>query len=339
MVEAAKDWPDFTRATLLVGVDDDGNPVGVYVDSEGNLSALLKGETAAEALKAIRVDNDGQLIIIPRGKTGNYLDVDTSGFLTAVLKGAFAGALHTIAVDVNGRIEAFVLDSESQWGSVIRVGNSELAARLGGAVAFDWRGQVYYVHDFSDGKGGLYCTTSGAGASAVIDSEFKMRGGFSLKLTGGSDSSRYAKAQGIVGRNPSSRLGFLVAVSSWAETTDIILRARPTTTRYIGVLRYNWGFQRLSYLDGAGVYQTIGTVNCQVYPYVFNSFKVVIDVSTFKYVRALVNDTEFDLSTYDLETDAAGYPGTCEYEILTTSRSGENDYNHIDHIVLTVNEP
>ena len=41
MVNPAQDWPDFTRATLLVGVDSSGNPVGVLVDSDGNLSALI----------------------------------------------------------------------------------------------------------------------------------------------------------------------------------------------------------------------------------------------------------------------------------------------------------
>ena len=295
MVNPAQDWPDFTRAMLLVGVDAAGDPVGVLVDGDGNLNAILKGQGAA--------------------------------------------GLQTIAVDAAGRLEVFVLDNEDQWGSILKIGNAELAARLGSTSVFDWRGHVFYSHDFADGKGAFYCTTSGTGASAVIESDYHMRGGFALKLTGGSDTNKYAKAQGIVGRNPSDRLGFLVAVSSYADSTDIVLRARPVGTRYIGALRYDWGGQKLYYLGDDAGYHSLGTVNCQNFPYVFNSFKLVIDVSTGKYVRALVNDTEFDLSLLDLESDVAGWPGTCEFEIVTYSRVANNDYNYIDHVIVTVDEP
>lgn len=338
MVGSPGDLPDWTNAILLQGVDGDGNPVSVLLDATGQLYAVLRGIDGSGDPQSVKVDSDGQLYTVLQGASGNAVAVDDDGYISAVLKGSRLGVLTTISVDGDGRIQAFMLDDESQWGDVIKVGNAEMAARLGSPVVFDWRGQTFYVHDFSDGLGAFYCTLSGAGADYAIDPLYKMRGGYSLKLTGGSDSSQYAKAQGICGRNPSDRFGFLVSVSSYAQTTDIILRARPGDTRYIGVLRYKWGTWSLQYLGDDAAYHTIATVYCQNYPYVFNNFKLVIDVSTHKYVRALVNDTEFDLSAYDLESDGSGFPGTCEFEILTTSRVNENDYNYIDHVILTVNE-
>jgi len=147
------------------------------------------------------------------------------------------------------------------------------------------------------------------------------------------------RALGTCGLNPSDRLGFLVAVSGLVDTTDIFLRGRPSGTRWIGGLRYDWPGQKLYYFNDAGGWTLIDTVYVQTFPYIFNNFKVVIDTTTHKYVRAMVNHQSFDLSTIDLESDGIGWPGTCDFEIFVTSREDENDYNYVDHIILTVNEP
>ena len=60
MVASPPDWPDFTKAILLVGVDASGDPVGVLVDSAGNLNAILKGQ-GATGLETIELDGDGRL--------------------------------------------------------------------------------------------------------------------------------------------------------------------------------------------------------------------------------------------------------------------------------------
>jgi len=259
--------------------------------------------------------------------------------MAAILQGMGIGGLTTIAVDAQGRLQVFLLDDESQWGNKIVVGNAEMAARLGSADVYDWRGQVFYVHDFHDGYGSFYCTKDGTGAAFEITSDYKMRGGFSLKLTGGSVAEDWVRALGTCGLNPSTRIGFLVAMSGYTDTTDIFLRARPEATRWIGGLRYDWAGQKLYYFNDAGGWTLVDTVYVQSWPYIFNNFKVVIDTDTHKYVRALVNDQSFDLSTIDLESDVVGWPGTCTFEILVTSRVDENDIAYVDHTILTVNEP
>lgn len=338
MVNPAQDWPDFTRATLLVGVDAAGDPIGVLVDSDGNLSALLKGETALGALKALRVDDDGQMIMIPRGASGNYLNVDAAGYLTAVLKGSLAGALHTISVDVNGRIEAFILDSESQWAQTIKVGNSELAVRLGSPVSYDWRGQVFWMETFGNGKGSVKTMSNGAGAAISIDPEYSLSDGFSLKLMGGSDGGRFAMAYGYGGQSPSPRVGISVAIAGYAERTSISVRSKSDATRYAGKVRYEWATNYLYYQKSDGGYQLLATKYMYGSSSVFNRLKLVIDAAKHEYVRFLINDTNYNLAGGYLYSDAGGVDGTVEFEIETLSRSGANDYQLLDHIILTVNE-
>ena len=101
----SQDFPDFTRAVRLLGVDASGDLITVLVDSDGNLGAILKGTTAAEALRAVRVDDDGQVLAVLRGADDVDVAVDASGFLAALIKGIDgASALRTIAVDTSGQI-------------------------------------------------------------------------------------------------------------------------------------------------------------------------------------------------------------------------------------------
>jgi len=145
----AEDFPDFTRAVRLLGIDEAGDLVTVLVDSAGNLGAIVKGlapgdvltavavdasgriimvpygtttvsGTATvtqaakdrevqgadgETLRTLAVDDSGQLVMVPRGQSGNYMSVDASGFLSALVKGIDGGSvLRTIAVDTSGQI-------------------------------------------------------------------------------------------------------------------------------------------------------------------------------------------------------------------------------------------
>lgn len=280
---------------------------------------LLQGQNAAGDPVAILLEDDGQM--------------------AAILQGLGAGGLTTISVDAKGRLQVFVLDDESQWGHVNKVGNAELASRLGGVVAYDWRGQVVYVEDFSRGYGVYTITLDGTGAESAITGDYKVFGGMALRLTGGSDGDGYAWAKGVLPRSPSARLGFMVSVSSQCASTEIFLRARSGDIRYSGALRYLWGGNTLQYLGDDGDYHLVAIHPLQPHARMFNYLKFVIDTSTHKYVRALVGDTEYDLSAYDLDDDLGGYDGACEFEIKTTSEAAANESNYIDHTVLTVNEP
>lgn len=299
MVLAAKDWPDFTNATLLVGVDKDGNPLGVLVDGAGNLTAVLKG----------------------MGATG----------------------LQTIGVDSDGRIEVFLLDHESQWGDVLRVGNAEMAARLGAAKTWDWRGQQYWFTDFCQGTGNLLKDVQGTGAEISLSPDYWIRGGYSLKLVGGSDGSRYADAKFWIDHPPSNIVGLEIHVSGVPDLDYLEIRLRKYVDNnvYRARLRFNPGLvpDKMQIEDDAGDWQTVGNNFYGLNVEMFNHIKLVADFDTNKYVRALWGDTEVDLSAYSLYRVGAGYLNQMLAGVKIYSRDGENDSKYVDYVLVTVNEP
>ena len=112
------EFPDWLRGFVLVGQDgDDWRVVGV--DESGFLAAIIKGQIAGGDLSSIAVDADGQMIMVPRGSSGNYMSVDASGFLTAILKGQIEGAgLESIAVDADGQLIMVPRGSSGNYMSI-----------------------------------------------------------------------------------------------------------------------------------------------------------------------------------------------------------------------------
>ena len=77
----------------------------ITVDQETE-TREIQGEEPGVGLHTVSVDDQGQIIMVPRGSNDNYLDVDANGFLTTVMKGNDTGTLRTLAVDASGKILA-----------------------------------------------------------------------------------------------------------------------------------------------------------------------------------------------------------------------------------------
>lgn len=296
MVLAAKDWPDFTNATLLVGVDEDGNPLGVLVDGTGNLTAVLKG-------------------------------VGTEG-------------LQTIGVDAKGRIEVFILDREDQWGETIRIGTSELAARMGSLVTWDWRGNVYYSTDFSCGSGSLLKYMQGTGALIEVSPERWLRGGYSLKMIAGDANEDYARVHGILSHPPSNRMGLQVAWSSIGAVPEvrICIRRYIANRIYYAKLRWLYADATVSILKADGNWQSLGDWLCPVADEAFNYMKVVADFDDLEYVRVLAGATEYDVSAYAVRQDGFANLDAVYFEVDAISDGTADEGIYLDHVILTVNE-
>lgn len=359
-VDVAVDASGFLSA-LLKGIDGGAVLRTIAVDTSGRIIMVPYGTTTVdggvdvtqvdsirevqgadgETLRTVVVDSSGQMIMVPRGQSGYYMNVDSNGFLTAVLKGIRDSTLTTIAVDTNGRIEAFSVDAEDQWSETLLTGNSELADRLGGPAAYDWRGQVLTFSTFEHGKESLYATLGAADAVIAISPDYSLMGGYSLKMFGCAADPWTAKVQGLVGTNPTDRVGLTVCWSGYYtyDKVHFALFVRKAATRYIGRMEYDPGSGTISYMDSDGNFQSLGAVWLTNYPYAFNWLKLVIDVSTGKYVRALLNDVEYDLSAHSLDTDALGFSKAIELEIVVYSADGENYGIYLDRWVITVNEP
>jgi hypothetical protein len=347
---------------VAIGLDPDGSPTILSTDEYGNLKIMLyadgdtpviangygmlmieaRGMTQAGIHYPLRVDEYGQLIMVPRGAGGNYMDVDSDGYLTTVIKGAYAGELRTVTLDDAGRLSAFVIDSVDAWGNLLKTGNSELAARLGSPVRFDQRGRVQFIETFKNGLARWTITTSGTGAAVALTPTTWNEDGYSCAMTGGSDASRAAIITWVGGPQITGNIGIEFAWSQEAsiDAIDVLLDVRDgVSVHYVG-LRCDDADNELQYYDDGGDWVAIDTAiptNTNIYAY--NRMKIVADLTAGEYIRALYNDTEHDLSGTAIRSYAsAGSPSTTIL-IRLYSLSGYNQTAYVDSIILTNAEP
>jgi len=277
-------------------------------------------------------DPEGNLILI---------QVDDDGHLEIPLKGTFEGELVTIGVDANGYLAAYVLDDESQWGDIIKVGNAELAARLRSPVTWDWRGKVQVIHDFASGMQGLKVGVSGTGAAITLDPRYSQFGGYSARLVGGSDTAWCAWLSGWSSPSPSRFVGVACSfsVEQAPKSVDLALYAYDSGKYYTYRIRYRFEDYRLQYQDSEAEYQDIATYKIHCLEHIFYHMKVVADLETHTYERVLFGSQEYPLTAIPRTVNFPTIPDYIMYEVVLFSDDGDNDVVYVDHIILTSGEP
>ena len=333
--------PDWLRGTLLLGRDGAGNIIPILIDAAGQINVLLRGADALGTVHTVRTDAAGQLYAILRGAGGNDVSVDATGQLTAILKGLYGGVYTPLSVDVSGRIQAFMLDSEDQWGQTLKTGNSDLAARLGAMKTYDWRGSVIYQTDFSHGCTADNQAVAGAGAAISLDIEHWETSGYYLKLVGGSNGAGTATWYLQKGTPPMARGGMEVAFSfntSLLNFSLILALNDATNLLYCGV-RVDTVANQLQYYNNVGAWVNFAAIAPGWFSGTFYPLKFVVDWSTRRYVRCMFNRVQYDLSALGIRVFApTGIPYTLA-QAVAGSRPTFNDPCWLDKVVLTVNEP
>jgi len=337
----ASGFPDWTRAIVLLGWDGT-NFIPVLLDEDGNLNVLLRGEDAGGDLHMVRVDDNGQIISVMRGSSGNYLDVDALGYMTTVIKANYEGDLTTVACDDTGRLSAFIVDQSDAWGRFLSVGNAELAARLGSLVNYDRRGQLMFASGFECGWGHWTASGSGTGNAQELSPVYYRSGGYSAKLTAGSTLSHYATLSAEVGGYPTGKIGveFSFSISGLTDLIEIYWQYYDGTSAHQARVRYDHTNSKLYLRDDTGAYTEVGDLSLITgRPYLFNKLKIVGDPATDLYTRLLINDEEIDVSAVTLYHFASAYSARVVIYIKNDGRAANNDTVYVDDVVLTSTEP
>lgn len=98
----AKGAPDYSTDVNLRAWD--GSALrAIKVDVDGQLYALMRGLFGA-AYKDIAVDTNGNIVAILKGASGVNVLVDANGFMSAILKGHDGANYQNVLVDTSGRI-------------------------------------------------------------------------------------------------------------------------------------------------------------------------------------------------------------------------------------------
>lgn len=316
-------------------------------------------------LRTITVDANGQMIMVPRGQSGNYMAVDAAGNLASVmkgldgvtlrtvavddagniigvLKGDYAGALKTLALDDQGHILAVLTDPEDVFGNPHYLGAAELAVRLGSIVSYERRGQVIWMDDFEAALLKWDTDMYGVGAAVALSTASARNGGQSVKLTTGNAVGDFAAIGRITYLPPSTRLGVECSFAFENEIEKIVLGfyIYDGVKWYFPALVYRPLTDELQYCSGFETYTTIQSgLDFYPHPLAYSTFKLVVDWTTKKYVRAFVNGVLYDLSAYDMfSITYAETPRLVSFVEVWNGSAG-NHYVYADDFILTQNEP
>lgn len=218
----------------------------------------------------------------------------------------------------------------------------ELAARLGSIVTFDRHGWVVWMDDFEDGLGKCTIVDSGTGSASARATDYVRSGGYSLKLTAGSDGLRKNMVYYFLPYPMVGKWGFEFSWRPDGNLDYLDFRAQVVdgANSHVLVVRYSYTDETLSYYDADGAWVVFATdVDLVPSDPHFNSWKLVVDFAETEYVRLLVNETSYDLSGY------GGWEGVdvsaLQMTVLLThvGTSGKNAVLYVDDVIITQNEP
>ncbi len=219
---------------------------------------------------------------------------------------------------------------------------AELAVRLGSIVSFDRRGDVVYLEDFENGLGSWTAVAFGAGSAAGLTRVHRRSGGFGALLEAGAPAGAFAQISREIPLPAVSKVG-VAAFMSWdsdAGSIDLFVEVCRGDRLFSGAVRYDVSADTIAILNSAGGYTTIASaVYLAQYIDTFTALKLVIDVETGKYVRAIVNDTSYDLRSYNCYQTGATLYAYVLPTLRLNGRTGWTPAAAVDSVIVTQNEP
>lgn len=217
----------------------------------------------------------------------------------------------------------------------------ELAVRLGSVVTHDRRGNVIFLEDFENTLNRWQLDGGGEGAAKVISTDRARSGASSCKITLGA----FAEVEGtIYHRRPipgDTGLGVEASIlfPTGIDKIHLDMVAQAADGQKQAILRYDKTNDELEiYTPGAGYVVVATTLKLYPVDYYFHTFKVVADFVNNKYIRAIVDHVEYDLSAYDINaTSYEGSPRLTVY-IRAYNTDAVNRDVYVDDVIITRNE-
>ena len=222
------------------------------------------------------------------------------------------------------------------------VDNGELAVRLKSPVSYDRRGNVVWMDDFEDNINKWTQTHVGAGGSIELSTEAARNGASSCKLITPSDTTLFASIQHGCGMLGLSNYGVELNYAHQVTGSRLIL----TMGRYDGAINH-YGVIDITQATGVlriydqitAAYVTLDTLSVLSEPEVWHTLKLVIDMRTNMYVRAMFNETTYDLSDYGLLAQVIATSPHIAWNIKLSTLDAGNEHVYIDDVIVTQNEP
>lgn len=235
------------------------------------------------------------------------------------------------------------------WGQIPDVAGyvltddlAELAARLGSICVFDRRGSVFFLDDFERGVEKWKLTGSSNEETFEMFSGYAQAGGYCGRLQTGDTDGNEAQIQRHFPFPKLVKLGFEIGFTLDSKVSELRWGFyAPAISKYLmAEIFYNVETEEIFYCDGNGARIGFASdLDLQEADYCFHTMKLVIDLTTNKYVRFILNNVEYDLSEYayyvgDTPTKLYMYA----YMNLTTGEDSQAT-SYVDNAIITRDEP
>ncbi len=219
---------------------------------------------------------------------------------------------------------------------------AELAARLGSPVTFDRRGNIIWFDDFSGSLCSWKRALSGAASSAEITNLHSRSGAFSVECITHPTANRSAGLTHTRAVPVLSRIGFELSFSmcdnNWQ--LELLTNLDTGTERHEANIVWDEPTRLLNYYGNDSLYHEFGPAIPLDYDlYCFNTLKIVLDYTTYKYVRAILNGVSIDMSAYTYRHLNIVASPNLHFSIVTRTQEAAVKTMYLDDVIITQNEP
>lgn len=228
--------------------------------------------------------------------------------------------------------------------SVSNTDNGDIVASVVGVPRMDGRGRIALYDDFRLGVTGWETISSGGGSLPNISREGRWGFGSYPPVimspnAAGATSQMYRRlaTPGV------TRIGLEVGLLLYPQTCRPEIEvscASEDGNKKIGEFYVDYTDYSFVIITPSGNYKIYTPASYTYLILKWVSVKIVIDISTGKYVRMVIGGNEFDLSAYDLGVGAVGLKGEAQIFFWAVGNNAPNYQKYyISHVIMTVDEP
>ena len=233
------------------------------------------------------------------------------------------------------------------WGKATTIyevykGLGEQAARLWSPNTFDRRGNIIWMDSFEAGHTKWRLNFALGGGAAGLTVARVAFGGYSVFLTTGVLAPRNAWMDTEFSFPRLSKLGFesKLNIPVGLERVEINYTLHDGVDSWLYALQYNRGARTLSVWNAPGAWVVINpNILMVVGTTIFQMFKLVGDMIIKQYVRAIVNEREYDLRAYAPQQGVSFLEPRILASIYCYGTAVANFTTYVDCVIFTQNEP
>lgn len=221
------------------------------------------------------------------------------------------------------------------------IDDSELAARLGALSLLDRRGNYVWHDDFEGTVLKWNVGVVAQGGAAAICTDTCYMGSQCCKLVTDSTTGDTARLEKKFHFPSDSNLGFelMANLGDVASEFDITCRGYDGTSIFQASLQWRQATNDLWIFDEATGWVQIATTIMPVYDdHFWLPFKMVFDWQTKYYTRAIVGNTEYDISSYEISYAASAVSPYLQLWIQYTTKSNDSRTAYVDNFIFTQND-